>query len=201
MKNLMCRILLAGSLVALAAGTAGAAIIGTFGDFTVFDSAVDTDVTFFDSDANPSPFPDPVTIALSATWPAPRESLTVTQMETYLTAQGLPSNTFLVLFKKAAAGASVLQELNILIGGVSVALGTGTYPMAGTGVFAFDGNIDLSSYNDSDIIQVAYGLNCQGCVDNMDEINLAAAPEPVSMAFLGTGFLGIVAARLRKRRR
>ena len=95
MKNLVCRILLAGSLVALAAGTAGAAVVATFGDFTVFDSGVELPVLFFDSDPNPSPFPNPVTVQAAATWPAVGGSLTVGQMQTYLTSQGVPSNIFL----------------------------------------------------------------------------------------------------------
>jgi len=185
----------------LLTSAASAAVVGTFGDFTVSDTAPDTGVTFFDSGSNPSPFPAPVTLQISATWPAPSSSLTVGQMQTYLSGQGLPSNTFLVLFKKSHVGASVLQDLTINIGVSAAATGTGTFPMTGTGVFAFDGNIDLSSYSVSSPIQVAYALNCQSCDDRLDEINLAAVPEPISIAFLGTGFLGLVCSRLKRRRR
>ena len=200
MKKATCKILVGAMAAVLMACAAEAGVVGTFGDFTVFDSGVDTGVTFFDSGSNPSPFPAPVTMQISATWPAPSSSLTVGQMQTYLSGQGLPPNTFLVLFKKAVVGTSVLQDLSINIGVVAVATGTGTFPMSGTGVFAFDGNIDLTSYSSSDAIQVSYALNCQSCADRLDEIDLAGLPEPISMAFLGTGFVGMLLSRIRKRK-
>jgi len=199
MKNAACKVLAGATAIVLIASAASAAVVGNFGDFTVFDSAGCTGVTFFDGGSNPSPFPAPVTIQISATWPEPGSSLTVGQMQTYLSGRGRHSDTFLVLFKKANEGVCVLNDLNVVIGGSSAASGTGSFSLGGSGVFAFDGNIDLGNYTSSDAIHVAYSLADQPSCDNLTEISLATAPEPVSLAFLGTGFLGLVCARLKRR--
>ena len=199
MKTLKLKIILSFAAVVLMTAAASGQVIGSFGDFTVFGSAVDTGVTFFDSGSNPSPFPDPVTLQPAATWPAPSSTLTVAQLQTYLTAQGLPNDTFLVLIKMGA-GATTLTSLSVIIGGTTVAEGVGTFALTASNNFAFDGNFSLSSYGSSSNVQVAYSV-LNGTVSNINEINLAATPEPMTMAFLGTGLLGLVASRLRKRRR
>lgn len=199
MKTLRLKIILSSAAVVLMAAAASGQVIGSFGDFTVFGSAVDTGVTFFDSGSNPSPFPDPVTLQPAATWPAPSNTLTVAQLQTFLTTQGLPNSTFLVLIKMGA-GATTLTSLSVIIGGTTVAEGVGTFPLTANNNFAFDGNFNLNSLSSSANVQVAYSV-LDGTVSSIDEINLAAAPEPMSTAFLGTGFLGLIASRLRRRRR
>jgi len=199
LKTLKLKIILSFAAVVLMTAAASGQVIGSFGDFTVFGSAVDTGVTFFDSGSNPSPFPDPVTLQPAATWPAPSSALTVAQLQTYLTSEGLPNSTFLVLIKMGG-GATTLTSLSVIIGGTTVAQGVGTFALTADNNFAFDGNFSLSSYGSSSNVQVAYSV-LNGTVSNINEINLAATPEPMTMAFLGTGLLGLVASRLRKRRR
>jgi len=201
MESLFYKVILGVIAAVLVTSVASAAVVGTFGDFTVFDSAIDTGVTFFDSGSNPSPFPAPATIDLWNVWPAAGDSLTVGQMQTYLSGQGLPSNTFLALFKKANAGACTLSILIVFIDVSPVASGAGSLSLGGTGVFAFDGNIDLSSYSVSSSIHVAYVLADLAFCDSLSEINLAAAPEPISMALLGTGFAGMILARAKRKKK
>ncbi len=197
LKTLKLKIILSCAAVVLMTAAASGQVVGTFGDFTVFGSAIDTGVQFFDSGTNPSPFPNPVPLQAAATWPAPSNTLTVAQLQTFLANQGLPNNTFLVLIKMGG-GATTLTSLSVIIGGTTVAEGIGTFALTANNNFAFDGNFSLSSSSAS--VQVAYSV-LDGTVSNINEINLAATPEPMSIAFLATGFLGLVASRLKRRRR
>ena len=200
MKNLVCKALAAGLAIAMMASLAQGAIIGTFGDFTILDTGLTLPVVFVGTGTNPPPVPDPVSITVASTWPGAPDSFTVGQMQTYLSGQGVPSNNFLFCIATAATGSVQFDGIQIVIGGSAVATGVGSMVVPADSHYFLDPSLDLSSYSVSSAIEIGYMVDATD-LRHWEHSNMGATPEPVSLAFLGTGFLGMVCARLKRRRR
>lgn len=201
MKNVTCKILLAAFAAALTVSAASAdpGTMAIWGDFTIIDPIIPVNAWIFDSaNTNPTGFPAPVSIGVSGTYPAPMTgSLTVKELRDYYTSQGCPNNT-MDFELTIAGGGTNFTLLKIQINGVDAKTSAGQMLIM-PGTFGILTGLDLTVLNDGDTIRVMYTAPMGS--SNIQELRFACVPEPVSMMFLGTGFLGLIASRLRKRRR
>lgn len=194
----MKRIFLAAVIAFAVASTATGQLIDTFGDFDVYDTAVDTRVVFFGTPPimNPQPFPDPVPVDQAAMWPTETDYVTVGQTQGWLLDEGYPHNDFMISLHTGSGVPASLNVLEIWIGGELAAEGAGFLPLEPYSQYVFDAGIYLSDYDYLDEIRLVYEAMTPYDIHHM---RLAVSPEPVSMAFLGTGLIGMILIR-RKRR-
>lgn len=199
MKNLFSKFLMAIVVMLGAVCTANAGVVGTWGDLTFVDQIIEVDAWLFDTgNTNPAGFPAPVAVGVNGTWvPADPSRVSVGTLRSFYQSEGCPDNT--IAFKLVISGGSTrFSEIKVNIDGVAAQSGAGTFTI-GPGVFGILTGIDLTSFASTDKIRVQYTAPMGSA--NIVEMKFACVPEPVSMAFLGTGFLGVICARLRRKRR
>lgn len=173
--------------------------VTTFGDFRITGSAIDTGITMFDATVNPSPFPQPSAIQQAATYPAlGAGDVIVGDIQAFLDGAGLPNDTIGYCWEVVANGSVGIASLVITIDAqpAAVAGGQCTIP-AGITYFIADG-LDLDDFDPDDKVLFSYDTFLG--TDDIVKINLAATSEPISMLLLGTGFAGLIAIRLKRRR-
>ena len=184
------------ALMTVALPTATADPNAIWGDFTVTEPLPELDVWLFDTaNTNPSPFPQPSPIDTSGRYPGNKAGdLTVGQLEDFYSTY-CPGNDTIAFNLYISGGFTTFSELKVQIDGVA-ANSTGPTIFA-PGTYGILSNIDLDSYPSTDNIVVSY--TAPHGSENFTQMKLACTPEPISIALLGTGFVGMVGLRLRKR--
>ena len=206
MKNPTCKILAAAVAVALPACAANAAVTGTWGDFSVLDGADTIGARLFGTGTNPPPFPDPHLVADPGNvnqYPYLSETLTVGQFRLYLASRSYPVGGLKLLVRTAPGKEAVANAMAVAINQNVVAVAHTPLRMFPNALYCFDSNLDLNDYHDDDTITIGLTLSREG--GNVESVDFAVTklehlPEPISVAFLATGFLGLVAYRLKRRR-
>lgn len=189
---------------------ASARFLKQWGDFAVADSAQTLPVWAFDDGrhVNPPDFPSPTRVGTGAYYPEQfffSNVLTVQTLRDYMAEAGADDGSFGLLFRTGDGWPTILYDLSIYIGGVrieNVVAGThgrspGFFMMPPNSTRAFFPDIDLRSYSGNENIIVSY---VGGISSNIQEVQLAHVPEPVSVAFLATGLVGTILLRFRRRR-
>lgn len=191
--------------LALPVCTASAGTIAQWGDFTVKDQGGLIPVNAWSYHSvtpdNPAGFPPPSEILPMSTYPALSSgSLTVKELRDFYSSQGMPNNTFGLIWNNDD-GNPTLLSLVVAIDGAVIAsanfMQDGSFTLPANTYLAFLTNIDLSGYYDEDEITILY---VGGFCSSIYEVQFAGAHEPISMAFLGTGFVAMVLARIKKRK-
>jgi len=190
--------------------TATAEPIDQWGDFTVRSSAFTLDVWAFDRGlhTNPELFPPPTSVGSGYFYPEQfffSPTLTVDTLREYCASVGAYDYSLGLLFKTGGK-VSILYALSMYVGGTrseNIVAHSGAWPegafiMRPYENYVFMTHIDLNKYDADASMTIAY---VGGISSSIDEVKLAHSPEPLSMALLGTGFVALVAARLRRRRR
>ena len=131
-------------------------------------------------------------------WPDEGYSHTVGQMRDYLGEQGLDNSNFWIAIRTNEGGPLEMQGLEIAIDGTTVANADEKLTVPNNTTWFFDPQLNLAR-NDREALMLIGFMVHEDHVDNWHSAPLAASPEPVSMAFLGTGPIGMILIR-RKRR-
>lgn len=183
----------------LLAVPANAGIIGTFGAYTVYDNPIESGIIMFGTGTNPSPFASPVPVTVAGTYPLPPSTVNVGQLQTYLASNGFSNKTAGFIIDTTSGGSATLSLLNIAINEITVVSAVGAFVVPASSHYAFVPlGLNFDSYSPTNGVEFSYAALAGH--DNIPQIDLAAAPEPISIALLGTGFVGMVSTRLRKRR-
>jgi len=206
MKIPICKILAAAVAVILAACAANAAVTGAWGDFSVLDRADAIGARLFGTGPNPPPFPGPHLVADPGNvnqYPYLSETLTVGQFRLYLASRSCPVGGLKLLVRTAPGKEAIANAMAVAIDQSVVAVAHRPLRMFPNALYCFDSNLDLSDYRDDDIITIGLTLGRGG--GNVESVDFAVTelehlPEPISVAFLATGFLGLVAYRLKRMR-
>jgi len=189
-------------LVLIALGPlAGAGPTTDWGDFSINNQGIDTDVRLFGQSAspNPTPFPPPSAIQQANTYPAAGAgTVTVQQMQDFLSGRGYPNNQFGLNVEVQPGRQTDLASMVWSIGGSPVASATGSFVVK-EGTHSIFAEMDLKNHDPSDPIAVSYDTFTGS--DNIKKIDLAATPEPASALLMGTGFLGLLIAKILRRTR
>ncbi len=189
----------------LITSAASATTVVQWGDFTIKDPSegIPVNAWAFDTDnVNPPGFPKPSLILPIRAYPGLFSgNLRVYTLQNFLASQGVKDDTFGLIWK-GGKKKTLLLALIVKIGGVVAAeadvIRDGSIKIpAYTDVLIWT-NINLNDFGPLDKIHIPY---VDGLWPKLKEVQFAATPEPMSIAFLATGFLGLVASRLKKRRR
>jgi len=200
-----CAALAAAMLIGASTAQGGA---NRFGDFDVKADVPNAGVTFFapggSGITNPDPFPAPVDLNGSMTYPAEGTgTITADQVRTYLSGLGLNDESFGPGVILKSRGAATISEIEIKADGETVASAQGFAVVRSpseTGrltAFLPPGWLDNVDPNAQISVRVAF----EGTTRYVDRVDMAAAPEPVSMALFGTGLAVLAGMRLRKERK
>jgi len=179
----------------------------TFGDFKVTEDAINAGVTFFAPEndnavTNPEPFPDPAELDTDVTYPAEGSgTITVRQIRDYLAGKDLNDETFGPLVK-LKRGSVPISEIEIMADGETVASGEGIVVVTSPRGEEEIGFLPPAWLDDADPnAEVTLRMSFVGTTENVERVDMAAVPEPVSVALFATGLAVLAGMRLRKERR
>ena len=192
-------------LAALALGPAASGYVYIqWGDFAVTNTGLDTGVRLFGATVqNPPPFPPPSAIQQENTYPAAGAgSISLSQIQGFLADGGYPTNTFGLLVVLAPYARVRFASMTITIAGEAVAQSQGFLYIEShvpTNVtIGFIPDLGLGSVRSTQEVLISY--NTLMGHDDIEEIDLAAAPEPSPLLYLGTGLSAIVLLRLKRKK-
>jgi len=205
LNRAITKILLAILVTAVMGSVANANTVTHWGDFTVKgpDSVIPVEAWAFDTDnTNPAGFPEPSKAWLISCYPGLfKGRLRVHELRDFYTSQGVPDDTFGLLWKIGRKD-TVLSFLVIKIGHKVAAeaniICDGLLTLPAYSETALLTHINLNYFDRDDKITICYG---DGLCPKIEEVQFAAVPEPISMAFLGTGFLATLVVRAAKKRK
>jgi len=203
MKKTACEILLGIMAAILMTSAAEAAIVGTFGDYTVLDSMTGYSLWPFDiAHTNPAGFPAPVGASGAGSYPTPPDTLTIGTFRTYINTQSGKPDRFSLGLTASTSLTTRVTALDIVSGSITLAHAAGAFDIPANTTYWFDPGIDLSAYPSGDLIRFHYFVLTTPSYGDLKEMEVGEGvmPEPISMAFLGTGFVGMILSRIRKKK-
>jgi len=194
-------------LAALALGPAASGYVYLqWGEFAVSDTGLDTGVRLFGATVqNPPPFPQPSAIQQGNTYPAAGAgSIGLNQIRGFLAGEGYPTNTFGLLIVLAPYAKVGFASMTITIAGEAVAQSEGVLYVESY----MPTNLAISSMPDLDLGPSPVGSMQEVLISydtfmgngDIEEIELAAAPEPGPLLYLGPGLSAIILLRLKRKK-
>jgi len=199
------KILLAVLATAMTISVANANAVTQWGDFTVKGpgSVIPVDAWAFDTEyTNPAGFPEPSKAWLISLYPGLfKGSLKVYELRDFYTSQGVPNDTFALLWKigrKDTPLSFLVVKIGHKVAAEANVFHDGFLKLPACSETALLTNINLNDYRRDCKITILYG---DGLCPKIEKVQFAATPEPISMAFLGTGFLATLVVRARRKKK